>query len=59
VFLSLQLPFAVVPLIRMTNDRRLMGDARNPAWLGALAWLIAIVLIALNAWLVSDAILSR
>lgn len=46
VFLSLQLPFAVVPLVRMTGDRRLMGAAANPRWLAATAWIIAGLLIA-------------
>jgi manganese transport protein len=51
------LPFAVVPLVRMTGDRRLMGSAANPRWLAATAWVIAGLLIVLNVRLVSDVLL--
>ena len=49
VVLSLQLPFAVVPLVRFTSDRTRMGQFVNPAWLKATAWLISGLIIALNA----------
>ena len=52
VILSMQLPFAVVPLIHFTSDRRRMGAFASRGWLKALAWLIAAVIIALNARLV-------
>lgn len=48
VVLSLQLPFAVVPLVRFTTDRMKMGELVAPRWLGALAWAVAAVIIALN-----------
>jgi manganese transport protein len=48
VILSLQLPFAVVPLVRFTTDRRLMGRLASPRWLTLLAWAAAITIIALN-----------
>ena len=51
VVLSLQLPFAVVPLVRFTGDRRIMGRFASPAWMKALAWTIAAVIIGLNATL--------
>lgn len=51
VILSLQLPFAIVPLINFTNDRERMGKFANPVWVRLLAWLTAIVVIGLNAWL--------
>ena len=51
VILSLQLSFAVFPLVAFTSDRRKMGEFANPAWLKALAWLVAIVIASLNAWL--------
>ncbi len=38
VILSLQLPFAVVPLVRFTGSRTIMGDLASPAWLRVLAW---------------------
>jgi manganese transport protein len=51
VILSLQLPFAVVPLVMFTSDRKLMGDFVNPVWLRVLAWTVAAIIISLNAWL--------
>lgn len=48
VILSLQLPFAVIPLVIFTSNRRLMGEFVNPLWLKSLAWLVAIVIVALN-----------
>ncbi len=48
VILSLQLPFAIVPLVSFTGSRALMGAFANPRWLAALAWIIALVIIALN-----------
>lgn len=53
VVLSLQLPFAVVPLVKFTSDKELMGSFANPAWLKLLAWLIAAVIIGLNLKLLS------
>ena len=54
VVLSLQLPFAVVPLVRFTTDRKLMGDLAAPRWVGVLAWIVAAVIITLNARLLFD-----
>ncbi len=51
VILSLQLSFAVFPLVSFTSDRRKMGEFVNARWLTALAWTVAIVIAALNAWL--------
>jgi manganese transport protein len=51
VILSFQLPFAVVPLILFTSNRKLMGPFVNPRWLTSLAWGSAAVIIGLNAWL--------
>ncbi len=48
VVLSLQLPFAVVPLVQFTSDRKLMGRFVNPVWMKGLAWLISAVIIGLN-----------
>lgn len=54
VVLSLQLPFAVVPLILMSADKTKMGGLKPPKWVLALAIAIAIVVIALNIKLVYD-----
>ena len=48
VVLSLQLPFAVIPLVAFTGSRRVMGDYVAPVWLRLLAWLIAAVIVGLN-----------
>jgi manganese transport protein len=51
VILSLQLPFAVIPLVLYTGNRRLMGSFAAPRWLAALAWAIAAVIVVLNGYL--------
>ena len=51
VILSLQLPFAVFPLVSFTSDRRKMGVFVAPRWVQALAWTIAVIIAALNVWL--------
>ena len=51
VILSLQLPFAVVPLVQFTSRRTIMGTLVSPRWLGVLAWVITTVIISLNATL--------
>jgi manganese transport protein len=51
VVLSLQLPFAVVPLVKFTGDRAIMGALVSPVWLKILAWVIAAVIIGLNGTL--------
>jgi len=48
VVLSLQLPFAVVPLVRFTSDGTIMGRFVNPNWLKAAAWIISAIIISLN-----------
>ena len=51
VVLSLQLPFAVFPLIVFTGDRRKMGEFVTPLWMRSLAWATGLVIAVLNAWL--------
>ncbi len=51
VVLSLQLPFAVIPLVLYTSNRALMGTFAAPRWLAALAWGIAAVIVVLNGYL--------
>jgi manganese transport protein len=48
VILSLQLPFAVVPLVQFTNSRTLMGPFANGPWIKIAAWTISAVIIGLN-----------
>jgi manganese transport protein len=52
VVLSLQLPFAMFPLIRLTSRSDLMGDFVNPVWLAALVWMLFLGISAANIWLV-------
>ena len=59
VVLSLQLPFAVVPLVMFTADRRKMGELVAPRWLTAIAVLIAAAIIVLNAKLILDFVAGR
>jgi manganese transport protein len=56
--LSLQLPFAVVPLVQFTADRAKMGSLTSPKWLTAFAGLIAAFIIALNAKLIWDQVVG-
>jgi manganese transport protein len=58
VILGIQLPFAIVPLVIFTADRRKMGELIAPRWMTALAAIIAAVLILLNIKVVLDALLG-
>jgi manganese transport protein len=51
VVLSLQLPFAVFPLVAFTSDPHKMGVFVNPLWVKVLAWSVAVIIALLNAWL--------
>jgi manganese transport protein len=52
VILSLQLPFAVVPLLQFTGQRERMGTFANPGWVRVLGWLAVAIIIGLNAEMV-------
>ena len=56
VILSMQLPFAVVPLVQFTCSRSKMGEFVNPPVVKALAWTVAAVVIGLNIWLLAQTI---
>lgn len=51
VILSMQLSFAVIPLIWFTSDKHKMGQFVNTLWLKIVAWLIAFVIVYLNVYL--------
>jgi manganese transport protein len=51
VVLSLQLSFAVFPLVMFTSNKLKMGEFVNPMWLKVLSYLVATVIAALNIWL--------
>ena len=52
VILSLQLSFAVVPLVMFTSNRLKMGEFANPLWVKLLAWLVAAIIAVLNGFLI-------
>ena len=54
VALSLQLPFAMIPLVWLTCDRKLMGGFANSRMLSVAAWAISLVILALNLKLAAD-----
>jgi manganese transport protein len=54
VILSMQLPFAIVPLVMFTADRRKMGVLVAPRWVTALAAIVAVTVIALNIKVLAD-----
>jgi manganese transport protein len=58
VILSLQLPFAIVPLVQFTSDKVKMGTFANKLWVKTLAWLTSAIIICLNAKLVYDQIVE-
>jgi manganese transport protein len=50
VILSLQLSFAVIPLVMFTSDKEKMGPFVNPRWMTSLAWVVAAIIGLLNVW---------
>lgn len=52
VFLSVALPFAVIPLVMYTSSKKLMGEFANRQWVKWCAWIATIVLILLNVYLI-------
>ncbi|MGD8366127.1 MAG: Nramp family divalent metal transporter [Desulfobacterales bacterium] len=56
VILSLQLPFAIVPLVHFTSDKLKMGSFASKSWVKLLAWITSAIMIALNGKLVYDQI---
>lgn len=54
VVLSMQLPFAVIPLVRFVSDRRKMGKFAIPSYVAATAWIVAGIIVVLNVKLLAD-----
>lgn len=52
VFLSIALPFAMIPLVIFTSSKKLMGEFANRTWSKILGWIIAVILIILNIYLI-------
>jgi manganese transport protein len=59
VILSVQLSFAVFPLVRFTSERAKMGEFTNPLWLKTLAYTTAALIALLNGWLIVQALGGR
>jgi manganese transport protein len=58
VVLSMQLPFAVIPLVRFVSDRRKMGQFAIARYVAAIAWIVAAVIVVLNVKLLVDTLLG-
>jgi manganese transport protein len=54
VILSMQLPFAVIPLVHFTSDKARMGKFANSLWVRVLAWTAAAIIVGLNLKLVTQ-----
>jgi manganese transport protein len=54
VILSMQLSFAVIPLLRFTDEKAKMGRFANPVWIRVLAWTSAVIIVVLNFKLLFD-----
>ncbi|MFD1175207.1 Nramp family divalent metal transporter [Paenibacillus puldeungensis] len=58
VILSLQLPFAVIPLVKFTSSKTKMGEFANKLWINMLAWFVAGIIVLLNIYLLVQTIAS-
>ncbi|MDB5478160.1 MAG: divalent metal cation transporter [Alphaproteobacteria bacterium] len=58
VILSMQLPFAVIPLVRFVSDKRKMGKFVIPGYVAAIAWLVAGIILSLNCKMLFDMVLQ-
>lgn len=58
VVLSMQLPFAVIPLVMFVGDKARMGTLVAPRWLLTLAWVIAAVIVVLNVKLLAETLVG-
>jgi manganese transport protein len=56
VVLSFQLPFAIIPLLMFTSNKKLMGSFTNKRWVNVLGVICAVVIIALNIYLLYSTI---
>ncbi|TYS09637.1 divalent metal cation transporter [Bacillus subtilis] len=54
VVLSFGIAFALIPLIMFTSNKRIMGALINAKWVTVVSWLIAVLIVALNVFLIVD-----
>ena len=59
VILSMQLSFAVFPLVAFTSNRGMMGQFVNKTWLKSLSWATAVLIAGLNGWLLVQTFSGR
>jgi manganese transport protein len=58
VVLSMQLPFAVIPLVWFVSDRKKMGSFAIPRFVAAISWVVAAIILILNIKLLADTFLG-
>ncbi len=58
VILSLQLPFAIFPLVLFSGNVIIMGKFANPRWLNTIAWAVGLSIAGLNVWLLGETLLG-
>ncbi len=58
VFLSIALPFAVIPLVMFTSSKKIMGQFANRAWVKYSAWIVTVILIVLDVYLLGQQIVG-
>jgi manganese transport protein len=56
VILSMQLSFAVVPLVMFTSDKKKMGPFVNKVYVKIIAWVISVIILSLNAYLLYETV---
>ena len=54
VILSMQLSFAVIPLVWFTSDAKRMGKFANPLWMQWMAWIVSGIILSLNCYLLAQ-----
>lgn len=59
VVLSLQLPFAIFPLILFTSNPKIMGSKSNSFWMRISAWAIGVIITGLNIWMICQFVWNR
>ena len=58
IVLTMQLPFAVIPLVHLTSDKKSMGVFANGLWLKLAAWICAAFILVLDVWMTAEQVLE-
>ena len=59
IILNLQLPFAVIPLVHFSSDKKRMGEFATSLWLQIASWATAVFILGLDVWLIAQQIHDR